>query len=101
MWGVLFAGSSFCNSPATLALFGRYSGEGTCGQFPNHVEVATVSGLASVSKAYVCGGCFAGTGTGAGAASLARSSKQKSRHQAAFLSSGDGRTTFCLKSEIV
>ena len=50
---------------------------------PNHVEVATVSGLASVSEAYICGGCFAGTGTGAGAASLARASKQKSRHQAA------------------
>ena len=44
---------------------------------PNHVEVATVSGLASVSKAYVWGGCFAGTGTGAGAAGLARASKQK------------------------
>ena len=35
--------------------------------------------------------CVANTAR-AGAASLARASKQKSRHQAAFLSSGDGRT---------
>ena len=46
-----FVGKSFCNLLSTLALLGRCSGWGGCGQFNNFVELSTVGCAGGV-----CGG---------------------------------------------